>query len=220
MMLFVGRENEKKKIIGSLRHGNNIVLGGKFGMGRTSIIKETANLLADERKFIFIDFNRTPGDMSKNLMKVLGISTRIKKSGVKMGYKSMRHRIAHIESPKGKKTVIVFDNIAKITPQKIIFLRHLILEGFFQFIAIVENFLPASHLMLLKTQLVPVDSMLLNYLKEEDVISFIRLYSEKYHLNWPDAYIHGIAALTGGYPLNIIETLRLSSPLKRPLSGN
>lgn len=137
-----------------------------------------------------------------------------------MGYKSMRHRIANIESPKGKKTVIVFDNIAKITPQKIIFLRHLILEGYFQFIAIVENFLPANDLMLLKTQLVPADSMLLNYLKDEDVISFIRLYSEKFHLNWSDAYIHGIAALTGGYPLNIIETLRFSPPSRQPHSGN
>ena len=60
-------------------------------------------------------------------MKELHLTMRFKQTGKKFGYKSMRYRIANVESPKRKKTVIVFDNIAKLTRQKIIFLRHLIL---------------------------------------------------------------------------------------------
>jgi hypothetical protein len=207
-MIFVGRENEASHIIRELQQGNNVVLGGKYGIGRTSLIKYLASTFLNEWRIVFIDFSKTPGKMSEKLMKELGISMRFKKTGKKMGYKSMRYRIANVEAPKRKKTVIVFDNIAKLTPQKIIFLRHLILENHFQFIAIVENFLPANDLMLLKTQLFPTETFSLHYLKDEEVISFIRLHSGKYHLSWSDAYIHSLAALTGGYPLGIIEMIK------------
>ena len=79
---------------------------------------------------------------------------------------------------------------------------------YFQFIAIVENFLPANDLILLKAQLIPVYTISLHYLKDEDVISFIRLYSEKNHLDWSDAYIHSLAYLAKGYPLGMIEMIK------------
>ena len=60
-----------------------------------------------------------------------------------MGYKSMRYRVANAKSLKKQNTVIVFDNIAKLTNQKTIFLRHLILEQHFQFTNL-EHFLPKS----------------------------------------------------------------------------
>jgi len=58
--------------------------------------------------------------MSEKLMKELGLATRFKNTRKKMGYKSMRYRIANIQPTKRKKTVIVFDNIAKLTSQKLI----------------------------------------------------------------------------------------------------
>lgn len=207
-MLIIGRESESSQIIRELQQGNNIVLVGKYGIGRTSLIKHLASIVLNEWLVVFVDFSQTPGKMSKKLMKELGLTMLFKKTGKKMGYKSMRYRIANVESPKSKKTVIVFDNIAKLTPQKIIFLRHIILEKHYQFIAIVENFLPVNDLMLLKAQLLPTNTVSLNYLKDEDVISLIRLHSEKYHLDWSDAYIHNLAALSGGYPLGIIEMIR------------
>ncbi len=207
-MIFVGRKNETSHIMRELQQGNNIVLGGKYGIGRTSLIKEIASLLQDGWQFIFVDFSQTPGKMSKKLMKELHILKINKQTGKQFGYKSMRYRIANVKSPKREKTIIVFDNIAKLTPQKIIFLRHLILEKHFQFVAITENFLPANDLMLLKAQLFPVDTVSLGHLKDEDVISFIGLHSEKYHLNWSIDYICSLAALTGGYPLGIIEMIK------------
>ncbi len=207
-MIFVGRENEKKKIIKELQQGKNIVLSGKFGIGRTALVKEIAKKIGDKRLFVFVDFGQTPGKMSKILVKELHIFSRLKKTGKKMGYKSMRYRIATIGSSTINKRVIVFDNVAKLTPQKIIFLRYLIEEEHFQFIAIAENFLPANDLMLLKAQLIPVYTISLHYLKHEDVISFIRSHSDKYHLNWQDAHIHSMASFTGGYPLGMVEMIK------------
>ncbi len=120
----------------------------------------------------------------------------------------MRYRIANAKVSKRKNMVIVFDNVAKLTSQKTIFLRYLILENHFQFIAIVENFLPANDLMLLKAQFFPAEIFSLHYLKEEDVVLFIRLHSEKYHLNWSDDYIQNLATLAGGYPLGMMAIIR------------
>lgn len=207
-MLFVGRESEASHIIRALQRGNNIVLSGKYGIGRTSLIKHLASTFLSEWRIVFVDFSQTPGKMSEKLMKELGLAWRFKKTGKKMGYKSMRYRIANMESLKKKKTLIVFDNVAKLTSQKIIFLRQLILENHFQFIAIVENFLPANDLMRLKAQLLPVEMVSLPYLRDEDVVSFIRLHAEKYSLDWSDAYILSLAALAGCYPLGMVEMIK------------
>ncbi len=207
-MIFVGRINEKKKIIKDLQRGKNIVLSGKFGIGRTSLVNEIAEKLGDKRLFVFVDFGQTPGKMSERLMKELHISSRLKKTGKKMCYKSMRYRIATVGSSIKNKPVIVFDNVAKLTPQKIIFLRHLIEEEHFQFIAIAENFLPAKDFLLLKAQLIPIETVTLHHLSTEDVSAFIRLYAVKQHLNCSDAYIDNLTELAGVYPLGMIELIK------------
>lgn len=207
-MIFVGRENEKKKIMKELHRGKNIVLGGKFGIGRTSPVKEIAEQLGDQQQFVFIDFGQTPGKMSKKLMKELHISLRLKKTGKKMGYRFMRYRIATVGLSTKNKPVIVFDNVAKLTPQKIIFLRHLIEGDHFQFIAIAENFLPWKDVLLLKAQLIPMETISLHHLSTEDVSAFIRHYAENNHLNLPDSYVKNLTTLTGGYPLGMIDLVK------------
>lgn len=207
-MIFVGREIETKHIIRELRRGKNIIVGGKYGIGRTSLIKAIASSLQSEWRFIFIDFSQTPGKMSAKLMKEFHIAKINKQTGKPWGYKSMRYRIANVKVSKRKNTVIVLDNVVKLTPQKIIFLRNLIEENHFQFIAIVENFLPANDLMLMRAQFFPAEIIALQHLKNEDVVSFIRLHSWKYRLNWSEDYIHSLAALAGGYPLGINEMIK------------
>lgn len=206
-MIFVGRKHEKEKITKYLLRGKNVIITGKFGIGRTSLVQEIAKEMNSRRRFLFVDFSQTPGKMSDTLMKELGISRRFRKSGMKMGYKSMRYRIA-TSSSRGNKPIIVFDNIARLTRPKNVFLRRLIEEDHFQFIAVCEHFLPAKELLLLKTQLLPLEMISLNYLPPEDIRQWLRLYSEKHHFNWPDTYIGNLTALTGGYPLGIVEMLR------------
>jgi hypothetical protein len=207
-MIFVGRKNEAKTIIKELQQGKNVIIRGKFGIGRTFLVNKIAEQLGEQRQFIFVDFGQTPGKMSKKLMKELHISSRLKKTGKKMGYRSMRYRISNFESSKRKQTIIVFDNVAKLTNQKIIFLRHIILENHFQFIAIVENFLSTHDLSCLKALLLPANVLSIRYLKKDDIVSFIRLYSDKHNLNWSDAYIHNLATLVNGHPLGMIEMVK------------
>ncbi len=205
-MLFVGRQSEKKKIMEALNGGKNIILSGKFGIGRTRLINEIAKL-SNERKFVFVDFSQTPGKMSEKIIKALGIPRRLKNQTKQMGYKSMRCRIANTNTAKGHKPVIVFDNIAKVTAQKKIFLRHLILEQHYQFIAVVENFLPQKDLFDLKAQLMPATTLNLRHLKQQDVENLLRGYVAQNHLNWKENYIHHLASLSDGYPLGLKEML-------------
>lgn len=213
-MPFVGRRSEKKKIIKALNHGKNIILTGKYGMGRTYLIKEIAKAFSEERKFIFVDFSLTPGQMSERLIKALGIPRRLKNQGNKMSYKSMRYRIASTNTSKQHRPVIVFDNIAKITVQKKIFLRHLILEQHFQFIAIAENFLSQKDLFDLMAQLMPATTLKLRHLKNEDVKKLLSIYNKQYHFSWTDSHIHNLAAMSDGYPLELAEMFgkQISSP--------
>jgi len=59
-------------------------------------------------------------------------------------------------------------------------------------------------LILLKAQLIPMETVSLHHLSIEDVSLFIRLYSEKHHLKWTKKNIDDFTALAGGYPLGII----------------
>ncbi|HNY50794.1 MAG TPA: hypothetical protein PLV50_09305 [Smithella sp.] len=214
-MLFVGRQIEKKKIMEALSCGGNIILDGKFGMGRIRLIREIARL-ADERKFVFVDFSQTLGEMSEKIMKTMGISRRIKNQTKQMGYKSMRYRIANANTSKRYKPVIVFDNIAKITAQKKIFLHHLILERYFQFIDVVENFLPQKDLFDLKAQLMPATTLNLRYLKQQDVQNLLRIDAEQHLAAWNDHDIRDLASLSEGYPLGLKSMLEKKTiPAKR-----
>lgn len=207
-MLFVGRKSEKRKIIESLEEGKNIILGGKYGIGRTSLAKEISRFMFDKRKFVFVDFSQTPGKMSEKLMKELGLSVKLKKKSTNMNYKSMRYRIANVKISNKQNPVIVFDNIAKITSAKIIFLRHLLLEQHFQFLAIIKNFLPKKDLSELKVQLVPEETLILRYLKVNDVENLLRNFANQLHFNWTNHYIHNLAILSDGYPLGLAEMLK------------
>ena len=210
--MFVGRERETQRIIKALMNGHNIVIEGKFGIGRTSLVRHVSSLIMDQWQFIFVDFSHTPGKMSEKLMKELHIPKMNKQTGKQWGYKSRRYRIANMAMPQGKKTVIVFDNIAKITPQKTVFLRHLILEKRFQFIIIVEHVLSENDLFFLKAQLLPTATVSLHNLHGEDIINYLRYLSNRHHWNWPETHIISMAALTGGYPLGMIEMMRKKIP--------
>jgi MoxR-like ATPase len=62
-IMFVGREKETKLIIKELVRGHNIVIEGKFGIGRTSLVRHVSSVISDQWRFIFVDFSQTPGKM-------------------------------------------------------------------------------------------------------------------------------------------------------------
>ena len=207
-MIFVGRKNETHQIMEDLKKGQNIILHGKYGMGKTSLIHHVAQLMNQHWQFVFIDFGQTSGQMSKAIMKALGLPRKLKQSNKMMGYKSMRYRIANMTFKKGDKIVIVLDNIAKITAAKKLFLRYLIEEQRLQFIAIVEHFLTQKDLLDLRALLMPSTIINLRYLEHIDVEYFLLTFSNQNSLSWTEDHIRNLAALTCGYPLGIVEMLK------------
>ena len=204
-MSFVGREKETKNIIKALQQGNNVILTGKFGMGRTRLMRHVATITQDGWRFIFVDFSQTPGKVCHDLMATLMPKKRYDKDRKYRRYKSSRFLIANIDNKDNRKHGIVFDNIATLTRQKLAFIRCLAWEKRFQFIAIVETFLPENDLFLLRAELMPTDVITISYLPKKDVCTFFYNISNKRGFEWSEVYIKSLFETTSGYPLGMRE---------------
>jgi len=53
-MYFVGREKEIEQMKEALERGKNVIVSGKYGMGRTSLIKHAADAMKDRWRFQII----------------------------------------------------------------------------------------------------------------------------------------------------------------------
>lgn len=138
-------------------------------------------------------------------MKEVAISRKLKQ-GEKMGYKSMRYRIANMKSSKDTSPLLFLTTLQKL-PFKKIFLRHLIMEQHFQFIAIVEYFLPEENLFEIKAQLMPTVTLILSHLKKM-MLKIYLVCMQKHNINYSENYIYNLATLSGGYPLGIVEMIK------------
>jgi len=202
-MYFVGREKEVEQIRESLEDGKNVILSGKYGMGRTSLIKHIGERMKDEWRFVFTDFSKTPGAICNHLLSKLFPQHDLDPEYVK--YKSSRFRIVALKLKDKRKHVLVFDNLAKLTSPKSDLLRYLTWEKRFQFIAIVESFLPRNDLFLLRVRLDPAVVINLERLCTGSGIRFFRSLSEEYGLHWTEGRIKSLSEVTGGYPLRMKE---------------
>ncbi len=204
-MFFVGREKETRQIIKSLARGNNVILSGKYGIGRTSLIRKAAEVARDRWKFVFLDFSQTPGKVCSDLMSRL--LPQEKESGKAMGYRNNRFRVANLDFDGQRQPILVLDDIGKLSAPKVELIRHLAMGKRFRFVAVVENFLLADRLALLRAWLRPALLLKVTYLGRESSRQFFRHYSQKYLLGWTDEEIHELAAMSGGYPLGMKETI-------------
>jgi len=206
-MCFVGREKETKKIMKALERGNNVVLLGKYGIGRTSLIKHVAALTKDTWRFVFLDFSQTPGKVTTQLLAEL-LPEKRKGKDHYIRYKSGRFLIVSKELKDKRKHVLVFDNIAKLTAQKLQLIRYLILESKFQYIAIAESFLPKEDFFLLRAALLPAEVIMLPYLSEESTKKLLCHLADKYSFHWSEQRLSMLASTTRGYPLGVHELIK------------
>jgi len=213
-MSFVGRERETKKIMKALERGDNVVLMGKYGIGRTSLIKHVAALTKDRWRFIFLDFSQTPGKVTKQLLVEL-FPEKGKGKDHYIRYKSGRFLIVSKELKDKRKHILVFDNIAKLTTQKLQLIRYLILESKFQYIAIAESFLPKEGFFLLRAALLPAETIILPYLSEESTKKLLCHLADKYFFHWSEQRLHMLVSATRGYPLGVHEVIRRELDARR-----
>ena len=204
-MHFVGREKEIGQIRESLEGGKNVIVSGKYGMRRTSLIKHIANAMKDQWRFPFVDFSETPRMVCRHLFAELTGKQRFKDEYESMKYKAIRFRIVNPALHGRRKQVLVLDNVAKLSFQKADLIRYLSGEGRFQFVAIVENFISKDDFLRLRVRIYPADIITLGHLDKGSVCEFFRDLSEQHRFGWTNNEINNFAVATGGYPLRMKE---------------
>jgi AAA+ ATPase superfamily predicted ATPase len=215
---FVGREREIARIRKAMAIGSNVVLTGKYGVGRTSLIRRIAKLFADEWRFLFADFSRTPAEACTELLK--GLEAKGSRHSRHQDYKRDRSMFVDLASrEKGKRRcVIVLDNIEKLTPQKMDLIRYLERDKHSLFIAVAERFLPEEGLFHLRVSLYPSVLVALRNLSGEKSAGYFRFYAAKHRLPWTESDIRMLTLGTGGYPLAMREAV--TRELERAVRGD
>lgn len=204
-MPFVGREKETRRIVRALEKGGNIVVTGKFGMGRTKLARHVSDLYEKRWRFVFVDFSKTPGQVSTDILSEMSPGKRFERSGQYRRYKTQRHRIATAKSSDGRQVVFVLDNIEKVTPQRLVLIRYLSSEKRFLFIAITESFLRERDFFLLRAELLPEHVIRLGRISRKDSKEFFHAVSEKNQFRWESDRIRMMAEMARGYPLSMRE---------------
>ena len=215
-MDFVGRKREIAAVMKCLKHGRNVVLTGRFGVGCSRLIKQISKLHSDTFRFLFADFSKTAGQSCNDMVHQLVPNKR----------RSRRNRYTRLMYAKdiilGKKLaadlprVIVLDNIGRISHQKLAFIRDMRFDKELLFIAITESFLTETDLFLLRSVLYPSYVLALRNLSKSETVAFFRHASNRKNLGWSENFIQSLAASTEGYPLLMKERLQreMGPPIK------
>jgi hypothetical protein len=203
----VGREKEIKQIQRALERGKNIILMGKYGMGRTCLLKKVAQVAGDRWRFVFADFSRTPGNVCADLAAELLLEGKRKGRDGNRGYKSDRFRITHLDLKAPRPHVLVLDGIGKLSAPKLDLIRRLAAEGRFRLVAVVEAFMGEKDLLHLRARLMPSLLIHLSHLSRKSAREFFRRFSKQHHFHWTEEEIYGLAEMTGGYPLGMKEVV-------------
>ena len=201
-MYFLGREREISRINRSLSQGKNIVVTGKYGVGKTALIKHVAERNAEKWRFLFADFSQAPGKVCHDLLAKL---PRKKKKGRAkyLAYKQSRSLLLNLAARDSRPYVLVLDNLGKLTHQKMTLIRYLVFEKQFLFIIITERFLDPDDFTGLRACLYPCLRIDLQNLGEKKAVEFLKHFSALRQLPWTDAHIRMLAKAANGYPLGM-----------------
>ncbi|MCK7512404.1 MAG: ATP-binding protein [Desulfobacterales bacterium] len=216
-MDFVGRKREIAAVMRSLAQGRNVVVTGRFGVGRSRLVKHISKLHSDTWQFLFADFSRPASQSCNDLIHQL-VPHRVG---------SRRNRYTRMMYAKdillGEKLtahlprVVVLDNIGKISRQKLAFIRDMRFDSELLFIAIAESFLSEADLFRLRSVLYPSDVVSLHNLGKSGNSRLFPVCGTEKKLDWDENFIQMLAASSEGYPLLMKERLfrETGVPLKK-----
>jgi AAA+ ATPase superfamily predicted ATPase len=171
-MNFVGRKREIAAVMKSLKQGHNVLLTGRFGVGRSRLVKHISKLHSDTWQFLFADFSKTAtrscNDMLRQLAPCRGRFRRDRYTRLMYAKDIISGQNLATHLPR----VVVLDNIGKISNQKLAFIRDMRFDSELLFIAIGESFLPEAELFLLRSVLYPSDFLTLHNLDKAETTAF------------------------------------------------
>lgn len=201
-VLFVGREIETRTIQRVLSRGENVILSGRYGIGRTRLVHHVAAISAPRLKFVFTDFSGPTADAARELW--MQIARKSKTAADALSFKDLVARLADLARGT-RNTVVVLDNVTRLTVPKVRLIQRLTLFGQLRYIAIVDSLMPQAHFTRLKGCLVPSVHLDLKYLPISDVCGYFEAVSCKFGKDWDPGMIEGMASATGGYPLAMTQ---------------
>jgi hypothetical protein len=205
--LFVGRQEESARIRQELEAGRNLVLTGPFGIGRTALLRHVAWELRDALTFTFLSGGGTAGKMCQELFLALFPQERAALRAGAVRPAAQRRAIAGAALRGPRARVVVLDDIAKATRQRIDFARWLRGLDRLRVVAVTERFLPEEALLRLRTALAPAPLLVLDHLDAAKARAFFQAWSEQHHLGWGPEQVRGLVQATRGYPLGMRETV-------------
>jgi hypothetical protein len=216
-MSFVGRHKEMQRVMSLLSHNSSVIVSGQYGIGRTRLIRHIAGLSRDRWQFIFVDGSQTPLNITRELLMGLQ-STKTRKRRIASGsYRILRSRFLNFDLQGMKQPVLVVDNIASLSPQKLSLIRYLNSEGNkFLFIAIIEQFLQDRELFLLRSQMMPVEMIRLSYLNAGEAVEYFSMAAKQNLFCWSEGYMRMLVKSTHGYPLGMVNAVRMIMERNQP----
>lgn len=204
-MDFVGREQEIAQVAAALAAGSNVVLSGKFGIGRTSLVRQVAAGSCGEWQFLFADFSRPPAAVCHQLAAQLSRPRRSWRRIDQPAYRGARRRLLVMAGEAAPPAVIVLDDVARITPAKWEFLRFLSRATGLRFVVVVESFLPEADVTRLRTCIYPSIRLHLGLLPAPRSHEFFERVSGRTGFRWSPDQIRALATRGGGFPLAMAE---------------
>ncbi len=206
-MGFVGREKEMKQLFKVLNDGGNLVITGRFGIGKTALVRRAASMDPKHRRFLFADFSQTAGQVCNRMVADLFPGGCSRKEMRSLPYRKARFLLSGISLGNEERPVVVLDNVCRLTGPKRSLLGTWNTEERFSLVAIVESALPDRDLFLLRSALFPAEVITLGHLSFEDAVRYFSLAAEQYLLNWTGERVRHLAEASGGYPLCMKETV-------------
>lgn len=208
---FIGRQQELARIHRLLLSGRNVVLTGAYGVGRTALLRQLARETVKEWRFVFIDGSQTAGEICERLVRALFPERPVPPRSAAVSWRTERHVIADRRIHSKVPVVVVLDDVAKVTRQKLDFIRWLKDLDKFRIIAVTERFLPEEDLTRLRTSLIPAPLVVLSRLGPAATHQFFETLAKAHGLPWGREEIHGLALATHGYPLGMWEAAKVAA---------
>jgi hypothetical protein len=207
-MEFVGREKEIDLIHEALEGGNHVILKGKYGIGRTSLVRHVAKVMQREWRFLLVDFSQGPAWAARHLVAEIWPQGTGRGRPFSRSYRAVRSQLVHRALIDPRRHAIVLDNIGALSAQRLGFIRYVARSERFRLVAVVEGFVGERELFRLRMELFPALLVTLVPLLPGEVRAFLRCASAKYGLGWTESRINGLAEVVRGYPLGMKERVQ------------